>query len=59
MADGTQISTRGRVNREMPARCSRSRIMRWVMSKSVMAPWRRGRTATMYPGVRPIICHAS
>ena len=22
-------------------------------------PWRSGLTATMYPGVRPIICHAS
>ena len=33
--------------------------MRSVMSKSVIAPWRSGRTATMYPGVRPIICHAS
>ena len=29
------------------------------MSKSVMAPSRSGRTATMYPGVLPIIFHAS
>src|SRR5579859_512590 len=59
IAEGTQISTRGRLKRDTPARCRSSRIMRWVMSKSVMAPLRRGRTATMYPGVRPIICHAS
>ena len=59
MADGTQISTRGRPKREIPARFSNSSIIRCVMSKSVMAPLRRGLTATMYPGVRPIICHAS
>ena len=59
MADGTQISTRGRLSLVTPARRRRSRIIRSVMSKSVMAPSRRGRTATMYPGVRPIICHAS
>ena len=47
MADGTQMSTRGRLRRETPQRCSSSRIIRSVMSKSVMAPWRRGRTATM------------
>ena len=47
MADGTQMRTRGRLKRDTPARCSNSRIMRWVMSKSVMAPLRRGRTATM------------
>ena len=47
MADGTHSSTRGRWNRDSPARCSSSRIMRWVISKSVMAPWRRGRTARM------------
>ena len=28
-------------------RCRSSRIIRWVTSKSVMAPWRNGRTATM------------
>jgi hypothetical protein len=38
---------RGRLNRLTPARCSSRRIMRWVISKSVMAPWRSGRTATM------------
>ena len=47
MADGTQITTRGRLNRLTPTRCSRRRIMRWVISKSVMAPLRNGRTATM------------
>ena len=35
------------------------RIRRWVISKSVIAPPRSGRTATMWPGVRPIMCHAS
>jgi hypothetical protein len=59
MADGTQMTTRGRLNRLTPTRCNSKRIMRCVMSKSVMAPPRNGRTATMYPGVRPIICHAS
>ena len=33
--------------RDRPARCRSRRIIRWVMSKSVMAPWRSGRTATM------------
>ena len=47
MADGTQITTRGRLNLLTPARWSSRRIMRWVMSKSVMAPWRSGRTAMM------------
>jgi len=47
MADGTQISTRGRLSLVTPARCSSRRIIRSVMSKSVMAPSRSGRTATM------------
>ena len=47
MAEGTQIRTRGRFNLVTPARRSSSRIIRSVMSKSVMAPSRRGRTATM------------
>ena len=47
MADGTQMTTRGRLNRLTPTRWSSSRIMRWVISKSVIAPWRSGRTATM------------
>ena len=59
MAEGTQITTRGRLKRFTPTRWRTRRIMRWVMSKSVMAPWRSGRTATMWPGVRPIICQAS
>ena len=59
MAEGTQISTRGRGNRETPTRFRISRIMCSVMSKSVMAPWRSGRMATTWPGVRPIISQAS
>ena len=59
MAEGTQITTRGRLNRDTPTRSSTSRIIRWVTSKSVMAPARSGRTAMMWPGVRPIICQAS
>ena len=47
MADGTQISTRARYNRLTPARWNKSRIMRCVISKSVIAPPRNGRTATM------------
>ena len=47
MADGTQITTRGRLNRFTPTRCRSRRIIRCVTSKSVMAPWRSGRTATM------------
>jgi hypothetical protein len=47
MADGTQIRTRGRLNREIPARVRMMRIIRSVMSKSVMAPPRSGRTAWM------------
>ena len=53
------MTTFGRVNRLTPTRCSSRRIIRSVISKSVMAPPRSGRTATMYPGVRPIICQAS
>jgi hypothetical protein len=59
MAEGTQITTRGRLKRLTPARCMIKRIMRWVMSKSVMAPLRSGRTATMFDGVRPIMRQAS
>src|SRR5262245_24419345 len=58
MPDGTQTRTRARCNRFTPDRSKISRIRRWVISKSVMAPPRRGRTATMWPGVRPIMCHA-
>ena len=47
MADGTQSSTRGRFSLETPARRSNRRMVRSVMSKSVMAPSRSGRTATM------------
>ena len=47
MADGTQMTTLGRVNRLTPTRCSSSRIIRSVISKSVIAPPRNGRTATM------------
>ncbi len=47
MADGTQMSTRARCRREMPARWNNMRMRRWVISKSVIAPPRRGRTATM------------
>ena len=47
IADGTQMTTFGRVNRLTPTRCRSSRIMRSVISKSVIAPPRSGRTATM------------
>ena len=47
IADGTQMSTRARYRRETPARWNSNRIMRCVISKSVIAPPRRGRTATM------------
>jgi len=46
-ADGTQITTRGRLKRLTPTRLRRRRIISWVTSKSVMAPLRSGRTATM------------
>ena len=59
MAEGTQISTLGRFKRLTPTRWSRTCSMRSVTSKSVMAPPRSGRSATMYPGVLPIICQAS
>ena len=58
IADGTQIKTLGRENRDTPARCSNIRIIFSVTSKSVIAPPRNGRTATMFPGVRPIISQA-
>jgi hypothetical protein len=38
MADGTQMTTRGRLNRFTPTRFNRSRIISWVTSKSVIAP---------------------
>jgi hypothetical protein len=47
IADGTQMSTFGRENRDTPARCSSNRIIFSVISKSVIAPPRNGRTATM------------
>ena len=47
MADGTQMTMRGRLKRLTPTRWSSRRIIRWVMSKSVMAPPRSGRTAMM------------
>ena len=59
MAEGTQIKTLGRLSRPTPTRCRSTLSIRSVTSKSVMAPPRSGRSATMYPGVRPIICHAS
>ena len=46
MADGTQISTRAMESGDA-ARWNNSRMIRWVMSKSVIAPPRSGRTATM------------
>ena len=59
MADGTQISTFGRANRDTPARLRSRRIICSVVSKSVIAPPRSGRTATMKLGVRPIMSQAS
>ena len=47
IADGTQMTTLGRVKRLTPTRCSSRRIIRSVISKSVIAPPRSGRTATM------------
>ena len=47
IADGTQMSTRARWSREIPARWNNIRIRRCVISKSVIAPPRSGRTATM------------
>ena len=47
IADGTQMTTFGRVKRLTPTRCSSRRIIRSVISKSVIAPPRSGRTATM------------
>ncbi len=47
IAEGTQMTTRGLLKRLTPARFNSSRIIRWVMSKSVMAPLRSGRTAWM------------
>ena len=47
IAEGTQMRTRARDMRLTPARWNKRRIIRWVMSKSVIAPPRNGRTATM------------
>ena len=55
MAEGTQTSTRGRPMRPVPTRSNSIRSSRAVVSKSEMAPPRIGRTATMWPGVRPIM----
>ena len=59
IAEGTQIKTFGRENLETPARCNNKRIIFSVTSKSVIAPPRNGLTATMCPGVFPIIRQAS
>ena len=47
IAEGTHTSTLGRLSRLTPTRSSSSRTIRWVTSKSVMAPFRSGLTATM------------
>ena len=47
MADGTQMSTLGRLIRLTPTRCRSTLSIRSVTSKSVMAPPRSGRSATM------------
>ena len=58
IADGTQMTTFGPLKPRDADSLQEQRIIRSVMSKSVIAPPRSGRTATMYPGVRPIICQA-
>lgn len=60
MPKGTQMTMRGftRVRRLCTLRM-KCRSMAPVMSKSAMTPSRRGRTAAMVPGVRPIISLAS
>jgi len=47
IAEGTHSTTRGRLKRLTPTRLSNRRIISWVTSKSVIAPLRNGRTATM------------
>ena len=47
MAEGTQMSTLGRLSRLTPTRRSKTDNMRSVTSKSVIAPPRSGRSATM------------
>ena len=47
MAEGTQIRTLGRLRRPTPTRRNRTLSIRSVTSKSVMAPPRSGRSATM------------
>ncbi len=47
MAEGTQMTTRGRLRRFTPTSLRMMRIISWVTSKSVIAPPRSGRTATM------------
>ncbi len=47
MAEGTQMSTLGRFRRLTPTRRNSTLSMRSVTSKSVIAPPRRGRSATM------------
>ena len=59
MPEGTQMTTRGLKRRKEAAFRINSLSIRSVMSKSEMTPSRRGRMATMLPGVRPSICWAS
>ena len=47
IADGTQITTLGLLNRLTPALLRISRTILCVMSKSVMAPFLNGRCATI------------
>ena len=47
IADGTQMTTRGRLRLLTPTSLRMIRIISWVTSKSVIAPPRSGRTATM------------
>ena len=57
---GTQMMMRGFTSvRRLCARAMKYRSIASVISKSAMTPSRRGRTARMFPGVRPSISFAS
>ena len=57
--DGAHITSRGWAKRLLCTRPMKWRSIASVVSKSVITPWRSGRTAEIEAGVRPIMRWAS
>ena len=59
MPEGAHITSRGWAKRDLCTRPMKWRSIASVVSKSVITPWRSGRTAEIEAGVRPIMRWAS